>query len=141
MKLKDKTALITGSGSGIGRAVALRYFREGAKCIVADIDGEKAELTAKDIHRKGGEALPIQMDVRFQEDIDRTIELSVKSFIQVDILFNNAAIFEMAPFMDSTRESFESVFEVNVKGMFFMMQAVAKHMLNHKISGKIINLS
>ena len=141
MKLENKVAIITGSGGGIGRAVALRYAREGAKCVVVDIQGEQAEFTANEIRKHGGSAFPIQMDVREQVDIDHTVRLTLKSFMQIDILFNNAAIFEMAPLLDSTRESYDRIFEVNVKGMFFMMQAAAAQMVNQKINGKIINLS
>ena len=141
MKLENKVAIITKSGGGIGRAVALRYAREGAKCVVVDIQGEQAEFTANEIRKHGGSAFPIQMDVREQVDIDHTIRLTLKSFMQIDILFNNAAIFEMAPLLDSTRESYDRIFEVNVKGMFFMMQAAAAQMVNQKINGKIINLS
>ena len=141
MKLENKVAIITGCGGGIGRAVALRYAREGAKCVVVDIQGEQAEFTANEIRKQGGSAFPIQMDVREQVDIDHTIRLTLKSFMQIDILFNNAAIFEMAPLLDSTRESYDRIFEVNVKGMFFMMQAAAAQMVNQKINGKIINLS
>ena len=141
MKLENKVAIITGCGGGIGRAVALRYAREGAKCVITDIQGELAESTAKEIRNIGGSAFHIQMDVRLQVDIEHVISSTLESFNQVDILFNNAAIFEMAPLLESTRESYDRIFEINVKGMFFMMQAAAAQMVNQKINGKIINLS
>ena len=89
----------------------------------------------------GVSAFHIQMDVRLQVDIEHVISSTLKSFNQVDILFNNAAIFEMSPLLESTRESYDRIFEVNVKGMFLMMQAVASKMVEQKINGKIINLS
>jgi D-sorbitol dehydrogenase (acceptor) len=141
LRLKNKVAIITGSGGGIGRAVALRYAKEGAKCVVVDINGKNANLVAKEIKSFSGDVLNIEMDVREQSDIDKTINLTLKSFNKIDILFNNAGIFEMAPFFESTRESYGRIFEVNVKGMFFMMQAVASKMVEQKINGKIINLS
>ena len=141
LKLENKEAIITGSGGGIGRAIALRYAREGAKCVVVDIQGEQAEFTANEIRKHGGSAFHIQMDVRIQVDIEHVISSTLEEFSQVDILFNNAAIFEMAPLLESTRKSYDRIFEVNVKGMFFMMQAVASKMVEHKINGKIINLS
>ena len=141
MKLENKVAIITGGGGGIGRAVSIRYAKEGAKCLVVDIERENAELTANEIGKQGGIAVPIQIDLTKQEDIDLTIHKAVDSFKKIDILFNNAAIFEMAPLLESSRESYNRIFDVNVKGMFFMMQAVAKKMVDQKIKGKIINLS
>lgn len=141
MKLKNKVAIITGGGSGIGRAVAIRYALEGALCVVADLDKKNAEITSLEIRKKEGEALSIQMDVSQQKDIQKTLEMCIKHFSKVDILFNNAAIFEMAPLLDSSSESFDRIFGINVKGMFFMMQATAQMMVDNKTRGKIINIS
>ena len=141
MKLKNKVAIITGGGSGIGRAVAIRYAQEGARCIVADIDGKSADNTSLEIKNLEGEAISIQMDVSQQKEIRKTLDLCINHFSRVDILFNNAAIFEMAPLLDSSRDSFNRIFEINVKGMFFMMQATAQKMLDQNTKGKIINLS
>ena len=141
MRLKNKVAIITGSGGGKGRAVALRYAKEGVKCVVVDINGKNADLVSKEIKSFSGDVLNIEMDVRGQIDIDKTINFTPKYFNKIDILFNNAGIFDMAPFFGSTRESYNRLFEVNVKGMFFMMQAVASQMVDQKIKGKIINLS
>ena len=81
------------------------------------------------------------MDVSHQEEIHKTLDLCINHFSRVDILFNNAANFEMAPLLDSSRESFDRIFEINVKGMFFMMQTTAQEMVDQKTKGKIINLS
>ena len=141
MKLAGKTAIVTGGGGGIGRAVSLRYAQEGARCVVADVQLSLAEAVVKEIKSAGGSALAISMDVTKQADIDQTIQAAVDAFGQVDILFNNAAIFEMAPLLESSRESYDRLFDINVKGMFFMMQAVAAHMVEKGIQGKIVNLS
>ena len=141
MKLAGKTAIITGGGGGIGRAVSLRYAQEGARCVVADMQLSLAEAVVKEIKSAGGSALAISMDVTKQVDIDQTIQAAVAAFGQVDILFNNAAIFEMAPLLESSRESYDRLFDINVKGMFFVMQAVAAHMVEKGIQGKIVNLS
>ncbi len=79
MKLENKVAIITGSGGGIGRAVALRYAREGAKCVITDIQGELAESTAKEIRNIGGSGFHIQMDVRLQVDIEHVINTTLES--------------------------------------------------------------
>ena len=141
MKLAGKTAIVTGGGGGIGRAVSLRYAQEGARCAVADVQLSLAEAVVKEIKSAGGSALAISMDVTKQADIDQTLQAAVDAFGQVDILFNNAAIFEMAPLLESSRESYDRLFDINVKGMFFMMQAVAAHMVEKGIQGKIVNLS
>jgi len=141
MRLKNKVAILTGCGSGIGEAVSHRFAMEGAKCILADINGEHAKKVALEINNKGGIAHSIQMDVRIPNDRSKTIDLCLKQFLKIDILFNNAAIFEMAPFLESSSDSFDRIFEVNVKGMFFMMQETAKKMVDQNIKGKIINLS
>ena len=141
MKLAGKTAIVTGGGGGIGRAVSLRYAQEGARCAVADRKLSLAEAVAKEIQVAGGSALAISLDVTKQKDIDQTLQAATKAFGQVDILFNNAGIFEMAPLLDSSRESYDRLFDVNVKGMFFMMQAVTAHMVEKGIRGKIINIS
>ena len=97
MRLQNKVAILTGCGSGIGEAVSHRFAMEGAKCILADINGEHAKKVALEINNKGGIAHSIQMDVRIPNDRSKTIDLCLKQLLKIDILFNNAAIFEMAP--------------------------------------------
>ena len=91
MRLKNKVAIITGSGGGIVRAVALRYAKEGAKCVVVDINGKNADLVAKEIKSFSGDVLNIELDVREQSDLDKTINLALKSFNRIDILFKMLA--------------------------------------------------
>ena len=141
MKLTDKVAIVTGSGSGIGRSVVLRFAKEGARCVVADIQKGLSESVNSEIHKLGGESISVQMDIRNQKDIDISIDLCLKHFGRIDILFNNAGIFDMEPFLESSRQTYNNIFNTNVKGMLFMMKAVAIHMVTRKIKGKIINLS
>lgn len=138
MRLEDKTAIITGAARGIGRAFAARYVEEGARVAVADINFQGAERTAAEI---GESAIAVHLDVTRRESIDAAVAETVRRLGGVDILINNAAIFDLAPFVEITRESYEQLFSVNVAGTLFMMQAVARSMIERGRGGKIINMA
>jgi NAD(P)-dependent dehydrogenase (short-subunit alcohol dehydrogenase family) len=138
MRLKGKVALITGAARGIGAAFAGAYAREGATVAIADIDMARAEQTAKAI---GPSAFAIRLDVADQSSIDSAIAEMEKRCGAIDILVNNAALFDMAPIVDITRASYDRLFSINVAGAFFTMQAVARSMIKHKRKGKIINMA
>ena len=138
MRLKGKTAVITGSARGIGAAIAAGYVREGARVCVADIEFEAAQATATHI---GGASFPVHLDVTKQNSIDACIAEVEKQAGGVDILVNNAAIFDMAPFVATTEKLYDSIFAVNVKGLLFMMHAVANSMIKRGKGGKIINFA
>ncbi|MGX5719788.1 L-iditol 2-dehydrogenase [Shinella zoogloeoides] len=137
-RLEGKSALITGSARGIGRAFAEAYVREGARVAIADINIERAEATAKEI---GPAAYAIQMDVTRQESIDAAIGTCVKEAGGLDILVNNAALFDLAPIVEITRESYDRLFSINVAGTLFTMQAAAKQMIAQGRGGKIVNMA
>ena len=137
-RLEGKSALITGSARGIGRAFAEAYIREGARVAIADINIERAEATASEI---GSAAYAVQMDVTRQESIDAAIEACVKEAGGLDILVNNAALFDLAPIVEITRESYDKLFSINVAGTLFTMQAAAKQMIAQGRGGKIINMA
>ncbi|WPE21037.1 L-iditol 2-dehydrogenase [Shinella zoogloeoides] len=137
-RLEGKSALITGSARGIGRAFAEAYVREGARVAIADINIERAEATAKEI---GPAAYAIQMDVTRQESIDAAIGACVKEAGRLDILVNNAALFDLAPIVEITRESYDRLFSINVAGTLFTMQAAAKQMIAQGRGGKIVNMA
>jgi NAD(P)-dependent dehydrogenase (short-subunit alcohol dehydrogenase family) len=134
VKLKDRVALVTGGARGIGAAIAERYVAEGARVAIADISLGQAEETAAG---HGDKAFAVALDV--------TKTASVESVVQrwggVDILVNNAGIFDMAPIVEVTEASYDRVFAVNVKGLFFTLQAVAKRMIARGRGGKIINMA
>ena len=137
-RLEGKSALITGSARGIGRAFAEAYVREGARVAIADINIERAAATASEI---GPAAYAVQMDVTRQDSIDAAIGACVKQAGGLDILVNNAALFDLAPIVEITRESYDRLFSINVAGTLFTMQAAAKQMIAQGRGGKIINMA
>ncbi len=137
-RLAGKTALITGAARGIGRAFAQAYVREGARVALADIDIEGARCAATEI---GPDALAVEMDVTSPQSIARAVDESVAALGQIDILINNAAIFTAAPIVEITRDDFDRTFAINVAGTLFTLQAVARHMIDRGIQGRIINMA
>ncbi len=137
-RLEGKSALITGSARGIGRAFAEAYVREGAKVAIADINLARAQETALQI---GPHAYAVEMDVTQQVSIDAAIETVVKEAGGLDILVNNAALFDLAPIVEITRQSYDRLFSINVAGALFTMQAAAKQMIAQGRGGKIINMA
>ena len=138
MRLKGKSAIITGAARGIGAAFAAAYVREGATVAIADIDMVRAEQTAKAI---GPSAFAIRLDVTDQASIDSAVAEVEKRCGGIDILINNAALFDMAPIVEITRASYDRLFSINVAGTFFTLQAVARSMIKNKRKGKIINMA
>lgn len=137
-RLAGKTALITGSARGIGLAFAKAYVAEGARVAIADIDIARAWTAADEI---GEAAIAVEMDVTSQSSIDAAVATTIAELGQIDILINNAAIFSAAPLVEISREDFDRVFDINVSGALFTMQAVARHMIAQGIKGKIINMA
>jgi galactitol 2-dehydrogenase len=138
MILKDKVAVITGAARGIGKAVAARYVKEGACVAIADINEEHAQQCAAAI---GERAFAVHLDVTRQESIDAMVSKVVGKAGKIDILVNNAGVFTMAPIVEVTREEYHRIYAVNVEGLFFTLQAVAKRMIAQGHGGKIINLA
>ena len=137
-RLEGKSALITGSARGIGRAFAEAYLREGARVAIADIDFDRASKTAREI---GENAYAVELDVTKQHSIDTAIRTVEGQTGGLDILINNAALFDLAPIVEIKRESYERLFSINVSGTLFMMQAAAKTMIARGRGGKIINMA
>ena len=137
-RLEGRSALITGAARGIGRAFAESYAREGARVAIADINLDGAQQAAEAI---GNGAIAVQLDVTDQASIERAVSRADAELGGIDILVNNAALFDMAPIVEITRESFDRLFSVNVAGCLFTMQAVARAMIARGRGGKIINMA
>ncbi len=137
-RLAGKTALITGAARGIGLAFAKAYVNEGARVAIADIDIQRARDAASEI---GEAALAIEMDVTNQQSIDEAVANTADHFGLIDILINNAAIFTAAPIVEIERMDYDRVFDINVAGTLFTMQAVARHMIEKGTRGRIINMA
>ncbi|MBZ9742711.1 MULTISPECIES: L-iditol 2-dehydrogenase [unclassified Mesorhizobium] len=138
MRLKGKSALITGSARGIGRAFAEAYVREGATVAIADINLEAARKTAAEI---GDKAYALKLDVTDQASIDAAVKAVEDKTGGLDILINNAALFDLAPIVEISRASYEKLFSVNVAGTLFMLQAAARSMIARGKGGRIINMA
>jgi NAD(P)-dependent dehydrogenase (short-subunit alcohol dehydrogenase family) len=138
MRLQGKRALITGAARGIGLEFARTYLAEGAQIALADINGDAASKAAASL---GAGALAVEMDVTRQDSIDAALASAVKAMGGIDILVNNAALFDAAPIVDITRASYDRLFAVNVAGCLFTLQAAARQMIAQGTGGKIINMA
>ncbi|WP_333821889.1 L-iditol 2-dehydrogenase [Pinisolibacter sp.] len=137
-RLGHKSVLITGAARGIGRAFAEAYVREGATVAIADVNVERAEATAREI---GPAAWAVRMDVSDQASIEAGVAAVEARTGGLDILVNNAALFDLAPVVEISRESYDRLFAVNVAGTLFTLQAAAKSMIGRGRGGKIINMA
>jgi len=138
MKLAGKTAVVTGGARGIGAAIVEAYVAEGATVAIADLAREDGEALAKKL---GGNAFFVTLDVTKQASIDAMVATVVGRAGGIDILVNNAAVFDLAPVVEVTEKSWNFLFDVNVKGLFFTLQAVAKQMIAQGKGGKIVNMA
>jgi 3-oxoacyl-[acyl-carrier protein] reductase len=139
MRVKDKIAIVTGSGRGIGREIALTFAREGAKVIVSDIT-EKIFEVAKEIEALGSEAFAVKCDVTKLSDAEKMVKATLKKFGRIDILVNNAGIYPFKPFVEMTEEDWEKVININLRGVFNCTKAVVPRMIEQRY-GKIISIS
>ncbi|MBP9049510.1 MAG: L-iditol 2-dehydrogenase [Tabrizicola sp.] len=138
MRLRDKTALITGAARGIGLAFARAYLAEGAEVAIADINLAAAQKAAAEL---GPKAHAIALDVTRQDSIDAGFAEAVAKMGKLDILINNAALFSAAPTVEITRADYDRLFAVNVAGTLFCQQAAARHMIARGQGGTIINMA
>ncbi|WHH59413.1 3-oxoacyl-[acyl-carrier-protein] reductase [Petroclostridium sp. X23] len=141
MSLQGKTAIVTGAGRGIGKAVAIKLAQEGANVVVNySSSSTYAEKTAEEIKSFGGNAVICKGDVRSMEDVEQMVKTAVDHFGPVDILVNNAGITKDTPIVKMSEKDWDDVLDINLKGAFNCTKAVAKMMMKRR-SGKIINIT
>jgi glucose 1-dehydrogenase len=141
-RLAGKVAIVTGSGSGIGQSIAIRYASEGATVVVDYRNHpEQANDTKTKCEAAGGKAITVQADVSILADTQRLINQSYTQLGRADILVNNAGIEIKAPFWEVTEKDYDAVLNVNLKGAFFLTQAFVQRLISAKLSGRVINIS
>ncbi len=140
-RLKNQHALLTGAAGGIGAAVANAFLAQGARCTIIDI-GSTASTQVLDLQRQYPAAVHyLSADITQTERLDSVLDASQTKFGVPHILLNNAAVFDMAPLLESNEASFDKLFGINVKGMFFVMQKVLQRMVDAKVQGSVINMA
>ncbi len=140
MLLKDKIAVVTGIGTGMGKAIALRYAREGAHVVGAEIDEASGQQTAAEVSSHDRRGLFVKTDMGRLADIKAMVAKAVDTFGQIDILVNNAGVTRSLGFFDVTEEDWDWIHAVNAKGVFFCMQEVAREMAKRN-EGRIVNIA
>ena len=138
MRLAGRGALITGAGSGIGRAAAELFAAEGAAVAVLDLDPVAAALVASDIVTSGGVAHPIVADVSAAEEVSGAVDLAIRRLGRLDIVYNNAGVNSNGSVVDATEEDWDRCFDVNVKGIFLVSRAAVPH-LEAAGGGSVVN--
>ena len=140
MLLKDKIAIVTGIGTGMGKAIALRYAKEGAHVVGAEIDEASGGQTAAEVSAHDRRGLFVKTDMGQVDDIKAMVAKAMETFGQIDILVNNAGVTRSLGFFDVTEEDWDWIHSVNAKGVFFCMQEVAREMAKRN-EGRIVNIA
>ena len=140
MKLTDKIAIVTGAGSGIGKAMCKLFTPEGAMVVASDLDGEAAKEVAEEVKAQGGKALAVRTDVTREGEVSELVEDTLRRFGRLDIMVNNAGVNSPVGWKEMTKEEWDRVMDINLWGVFLGCRAAGLAMMKQK-SGKIINLS
>jgi len=142
MRLEDKVCLITGAGSGMGRAACETFAREGARVVAADINAEAARQTTERVRKAGGQAVAVQADVSVEADAQRMVAEAVRAFGRLDVLYNNAGIFpeDDRSVVDTTVATWDRVMAVNARGVFLACKYAIPELLKSG-GGSVINIA
>ena len=140
MRLKDKVAIVTGAGQGIGKGIAIKLAQEGAAVAVSDINMENAKNVVDEIKKQGGTAIPVKVNIASKEEVDKLFEKVIGEFQKVDIIVNNAGVNRDAMLHKMTREQWDTVISVNLTGTYLCTQKAAQHMREREY-GRIINIA
>jgi acetoin reductase-like protein len=140
MRLRNKVAIVTGAGSGIGHAIALALAKEGANVVIGDVKEDSARTTATEIEAMRRKTLVVKCDVRSSSEVENMVQKTLEKFGKINILVNNAGVSTMALVVDMTEEEWDFNLDVNAKGAFLCSRAVARQMIKQGEGGKIINL-
>ena len=138
MKLREKSALITGAGSGIGKGIAETFAREGASVAIADLNFSAAQAVSKQINSAGGRAIPIQMDVANEDQVNAGMEQVVQNFGGVDVLVSNAGIQIINPIVDFSFSDWRKLVAIHLDGSFLTTRAAMRAMISNRRGGTIL---
>ncbi|MBD7935975.1 glucose 1-dehydrogenase [Cytobacillus sp. Sa5YUA1] len=141
MRLQNKVAIITGAASGMGKAEALRFASEGAKVIVADLNMEGAEAVVAEIKENNGEALAVKVNVTEQADLENMVKAAMDNYGQIDIVINNAGIFDKyTNSLETTEQQWDLIFDINMKAIYKTTNLVLPNMIERG-EGTIVNIA
>jgi 3-oxoacyl-[acyl-carrier protein] reductase len=139
MRLKEKIAVVTGSGRGIGKEIARKFLQEGAKVVICDVDKERLSAAEKELILEG-EVITRIVDVRDRDQVQQMVDRVVDHFGRIDVLANNAGIARFEPFLEIQDKNWQDTIDINLTGVFVVSQVVARQMAKQK-SGSIVNMA
>jgi NAD(P)-dependent dehydrogenase (short-subunit alcohol dehydrogenase family) len=140
-RFENQTAIVTGGSHGIGKATAQRLAGEGAAVAIADLDLEAAAEVAAAIRQANGRAIAVQVDVTSRQQVENMLQAVLDHYDQVDVLANIAGIGFAEPFLEIKDDNWRNILNVNLSGVFLCSQVVARHMVERKIEGRIVNMA